>query len=1096
MHRVFWNRREFFDRLMAGLGLLRLPALAQDVGMGARRGGAKRLEAPYTLDIETPHVKWAKPLPGGPIRLFAVPTVTEGRTLVEVAQRLSLDLTTVTIDPEWDNNKWTMCLGKDYGARAERGDLKLVYSYLEEDLVSTKPFDAILLPLNHGWNRLTPKSREALSRRVRDGCGLVLVRPFAGELSPLAPRIEPSDSTDPEEPREPGLGERSPWRPSVSHYITRGIPVEAFPHQWLEHYPTRPQPGSSVLIQTQTGDPILAAAEFGKGRVACYACRNAGMSWRMPMDARNDFTDVYWEYFYALLCRTLIWAARREPASEPDWDGPAAEWRLRDRFNNLLSTGKGKLPSLTPAVSGRCFLERQTASDFRISVIEPPPIPPHDGIEMLKASREIIAEGDIVDVTWEPSRPARIELIDALGRVIAGEDGAGRLSLKAGRPLVHSGWVRATAGAALVQIPVKFAAASREWTDYEVLMPWHGPYTYQPWIPALDEQFRRIGITALASSERNFKLMSSSHLPGFGIYWYRREKYLARKAAYAKTGDKKYLTRDVVLQSPEFDAGVRRQLDKSVRPVAPLKPLAYYLADESSLTCYGDAFDVDWAPEALAGFREWLRREYGTLEALNRSWGTAFRDWVSVLPMTTAEARKHGNFAPWSDHRVYMEREFVQAFSKARDMLKDIDPGARASISGTQVPTAHNGCNWYEIDRRLDYLQPYSHGDQDAMHHLFHPGMLVTGFTGYGLAGDEAQREQWRRLFYGHTGASIFWHFTLMNPDLTLSEQGEALAEAFGRIQAGIGRVFMNSRVKEDGVAIHFSMASIRGAWITDGVISAEMQDDEKSSKNYAELIQRRAAWVKELERRGLQFRFLATPEIEAGSLKDHRVLILPYSIAISDREAGEIERFMDAGGTVFADEQTGRMDERCRWRKTPLWAGERKGLARRGPGDVGVGPAVDVEGEFLRTVRTFGRSRLIGLLPSRKTTVKRPALNGVVYDLLRGGIAEDMLEALPSAPVLLIERSSRIGKLEIDTALDLRLTDESGAPVDRSVVRVEVFDPAGKLARHYTSNVTIVDGRAKFEIPFALNDRGAWRVRARDAISGLTAETEVRAGH
>jgi len=105
------------------------------------------------------------------------------------------------------------------------------------------------------------------------------------------------------------------------------------------------------------------------------------------------------------------------------------------------------------------------------------------------------------------------------------------------------------------------------------------------------------------------------------------------------------------------------------------------------------------------------------------------------------------------------------------------------------------------------------------------------------------------------------------------------------------------------------------------------------------------------------------------------------------------------------------------------------------------------------------------------------------------------MLEASPSAPVLLIERSSRIGKLEIDTALDLRLTDESGAPVDRSVVRVEVFDPAGQLARHYTSNVTIVDGRAKFEIPFALNDRGAWRVRARDAISGLTAETEVARG-
>jgi len=155
--------------------------------MGARSGGAKRFEEPYTLKIETPHVKWAKPLPGGPIHLLAVPTVQEGRTLVELAERLSLDLTTVSIDPDWDVNKWTMSFGDDYGARAEKGDLKLVYSYLEQELTGPKKFDAILLPLNHGWDALTPASREALKRRVREGCGLVLIRPYADDISPLVP---------------------------------------------------------------------------------------------------------------------------------------------------------------------------------------------------------------------------------------------------------------------------------------------------------------------------------------------------------------------------------------------------------------------------------------------------------------------------------------------------------------------------------------------------------------------------------------------------------------------------------------------------------------------------------------------------------------------------------------------------------------------------------------------------------------------------------------------------------------------------------------------------------------------------------------------
>ena len=269
--------------------------------------------------------------------------------------------------------------------------------------------------------------------------------------------------------------------------------------------------------------------------------------------------------------------------------------------------------------------------------------------------------------------------------------------------------------------------------------------------------------------------------------------------------------------------------------------------------------------------------------------------------------------------------------------MHEIDPAVRASISGTQVPTAHNGCNWYAIDQQVDYLQPYSDGDQDAMHHLFRPGLPITGFTGYGLVGSEAQYEQWQRLFYGHSGASIFWHYTLLNPDLTLSPQGQALSEAFGRLQAGIGRVFMNSTVHEDGVAVHFSMASMRGAWITDGKISAELGNSEDTSKNFAELMKRRHAWTEALERQGVQFRFLDSSQIETGMLDKYRVLILPYSIAISDKEAREIERFMDRGGIVYGDDQTGRMDERCHWRKAPLWADGHKGFERTGPRDTGM---------------------------------------------------------------------------------------------------------------------------------------------------------------
>jgi hypothetical protein len=462
--------------------------------------------------------------------------------------------------------------------------------------------------------------------------------------------------------------------------------------------------------------------------------------------------------------------------------------------------------------------------------------------------------------------------------------------------------------------------------------------------------------------------------------------------------------------------------------------------------------------------------------------------------MTTEEAQQHGNFAPWADHRAYMEQAFVQALGDARQIVREIDSGAPASISGTQVPTAHNGANWYAIDQIFDYLQPYSGGNQDAMHHLFHPGMKITGFTGYGSTGAEFHHEQWQRLFYGHTGASIFWHYTMLNPDLTLSSQGRAMQEVFGRIESGIGRVFMNSTVREDGVAIHFSMASIRGAWITDGKILPTISNVRRTSKNYSELVSRRRDWVKALEKQGIQFRFLATPQIEQGELEKYRVLILPYSIAISGREAQAIERFLDRGGIVIADEQIGRMDERCHWRKTPLWAEGRKGLLRQAPGPVPVKSAFPVEGEFLTTIRNFGGARLIGLLPGEPTTVTLPAAQGVRYDLFRGGPADRSYEASAERPLLLVERETRITQLRLsadsDTTLTVHLTGERGAPVDLSVVHLEVFNPAGKPVHYYSGNVTVREGQARFPIPFALNDaKGTWRVRARDLVSGLAAE-------
>src|SRR4029077_2252481 len=79
-------------------------ASAQEVGVGG--SAFHKNDITYSTEVVTTHVKWATSLPGGPIKSFFIPSVQYGRDMVELMQRLSLQPSTVSIDPSWDITCW------------------------------------------------------------------------------------------------------------------------------------------------------------------------------------------------------------------------------------------------------------------------------------------------------------------------------------------------------------------------------------------------------------------------------------------------------------------------------------------------------------------------------------------------------------------------------------------------------------------------------------------------------------------------------------------------------------------------------------------------------------------------------------------------------------------------------------------------------------------------------------------------------------------------------------------------------------------------------------------------------------------------------
>jgi hypothetical protein len=310
---------------------LGITTLAAALSLGAAASAKPpRYDIVYSRDVVTPHVPWATRLPGGPIRGLFVPPVAQGRDMVELMERLALDATTVTIDRNWDVNCWG--IGDFYGHeyRGDRDDFATVYGYVEQELTSDKKFEVMLVPGLNGWSRLTRLSRDAILRRVREGAGLVLLHPFVGdvqghpfkgdetqgderlwEISPLVG--VPDDLMSERGYPEPNLGALSEgrWERRTPHFITDGLPLDLIPSGSAGGRFYKYEPRGDVLIEAE-GHPLLAVKKYGKGRVAAFAYAEDGFlpETRDPVASRTYWN--YWEYQYALLARSVLWAAGRE----------------------------------------------------------------------------------------------------------------------------------------------------------------------------------------------------------------------------------------------------------------------------------------------------------------------------------------------------------------------------------------------------------------------------------------------------------------------------------------------------------------------------------------------------------------------------------------------------------------------------------------------------------------------------------------------------------------------------------------------------------------------------------------------------------------
>jgi hypothetical protein len=965
-----------------------------------------RHDIPFSTEVVTPHVPWATKLPGGPIRGFFVPAVTEGRDMVELVQRLALEPTTVTIDRNWDVNCWGIgdWYDGDHVLRGDRDDFRIVYGYVEEELLSAKPFEVLVIPGLNGWSRYTRKTRDAILKRVKDGAGLVLLHPFVGdvkghpflgdepegderiwEISPLVgvPDDRVSDRGYPEVNQEAiAQGE---WR-ARPHPITDGLDLDLLPSGARGGRFYRYEARGDVAIEA-AGLPVLATRTYGKGRVVAFATVGDGFIPEAVDPVKTRTYGDYWEYQYSLLARAVLWAARekgelsiRRLVAKAE-EGLSlvltasgsrtveVEARARDAGGAVLA--KVTRPLLLAEGESRLVI---SSSDLApagwpggrsvVDVIVRDPVtgatlqwgwagleaPKAGTLSGLRPNATVYREGDTMSLVVRAAGDlagltVRVRFSDDLGRLraVVAAPARGertffhRLDHALGKRLLASAELVDTSGRVLDTLrhePIVVAARERRQKDYQGLLSFETPAHY-----FAEKRLRLLRDQAMDTSFTwGGEINDELHMPRgwFGVYWYDRGPttpaamdqaiaafqetgdvdslpYLVKKELYRRTGETRFLVRNPSFDDPLVQGRLFDLARTAARAKAVYNMDYYFVGDEGSLGSYADAVDFCWGKHTLAGLRAWLREQYGSLDALNRSWGSAFADWDSVLPFTTEAARREGRYAPWADHRTYMELSFARAYQTVRRGVVEGDPEGRIALSGTQVTNPWNGCDWHRLDAVIDDFLSYSGGNQWDIHRSFaKPGARIGFWTGYGRSGAAVKHEVWTAALQGVLHPQLFWSPSIFNPDMTFSRSGRDLGEAFRALRfEGIGRLLMEAERLDDGVAVHYSMASVHAA----GVLGHH--DREEAKKGGTSFPANRDGWVSVLDDLGLSFRFLAAPQVEEGSLQGKRVFVLPDSTALSDREVGAIRRFVEEGGVLLADGAAGLFDEHVAWRET-----------------------------------------------------------------------------------------------------------------------------------------------------------------------------------
>lgn len=566
----------------------------------------------------------------------------------------------------------------------------------------------------------------------------------------------------------------------------------------------------------------------------------------------------------------------------------------------------------------------------------------------------------------------------------------------------------------------------------------------------------------------------------------------------AQKAEFKELAKDVNIYRPQIRELFERGFTPRVEKCAPYGVCVYNLGDE----CHYSS-DIGFGDEMDEGFyRDYIKNRYGTIEKFNAIHGTQHKDFSYVVHMTTAEAKKAGDWTSWFDQISYAAKMYSDTFQLCRSVIKKYDPKGRVGAEGSPAG------NIDETIKNLEFWGPYGNFEMNEVLRSIAPDRVRGMWWGGYLRSprDGFPGHQWEYLLTGHANGDQ-WFAAMSGStegafagDFTLYPYVQKLHPHHAQLKHGLASFMIRTPLRKDPYAIYYSWSSGCAATLSD---------------EFPVPMEGCHSLVLFSYRHGLESTFV-TP----GSLKNlegRKLLFLPGVCALSDDEVTALKAFVKRGGKLYADSEPGVLDGFLARRAEAPLKGMWTKYERTATDDdllkivaeVGIKQIESVEGvDWSRTIlrtRVLGDMKCTGFTCLVKNLGNDITLNlgsdGYIYEVDTGYVGQGDKVEIKSldrpfklyaqfkeeqkAPAYTLSKTEiNAGEFVSFETKDLR---------DGGVYRLAVFGPDGKVIPNREMIFTVEKKTApKKTFQFPYSDNGLYKVVLRDIATALETEVSV----